>query len=221
MEEKKIIIFGEGSYAEIVHQYFNDDSEYKVICFTKDDNYIESDEYLGLPMIPFSKIQELYPPNEFDMHIALSYTELNQLREKKFYEAKEKGYYLASYISSKASVMTKYPIGENCFIFEDNTVQPFVVVEDNVILWSGNHIGHHSVIKNHNFVSSHVVISGHCTLNPNCFIGVNATIGHNVSIGSKCLIGAGSIINKDTEKESVYVPAKSIKLDKKSNEFKL
>lgn len=217
----KIILFGEGLYTEIVHQYFNDDTEYEVVCFTKDDDYITSSEYLGLPMVPFSKIQELYPPETHDMHIALSYTDLNHLRKRKFYEAKDKGYNLPSYVSSKCSFMSKYPIGENCFIFEDNTIQPFVKIEDNVILWSGNHIGHHSIIKSHNFISSHVVVSGQCTIESNCFIGVNSTIGHMVTVGKENLIGAGSVITKSTEREAVYVPAKTVKLDKPSSSFKL
>ena len=221
MKNKKLIIFGEGLYTEIAHQYFNDDSEYEVVAFTKDDKYIESDSYIGLPMVPFSQVQTLYPPEEFDMHVAVSYTNLNHLRERVFYEAKEKGYFLPSYVSSKSSIMTKYPIGENCFIFEDNTVQPFVHVKDNVILWSGNHIGHHTTIEPHNFISSHVVVSGQCTVESNCFIGVNSTIGHMVKIGSETLVGAGSIITKNTEPGSVYVPAKSTKLDRHSNTFKL
>lgn len=218
---KKLILFGEGLYTEIAHQYFNDDSEYEVVCFTKDDDYITSDIYLGLPMVPFSRVAEFYPPNNHDMHIAISYTNLNHLRERVFYEAKEKGYTLPSYISSKSSIMTKYPIGENCFIFEDNTVQPFVKIEDNVILWSGNHIGHHSTIKSHNFIASHVVVSGQCTVESHCFIGVNSTIGHMVTIAEDTLVGAGASITKSTEKGAVYVPARSVKLDKPSSSFNL
>jgi sugar O-acyltransferase (sialic acid O-acetyltransferase NeuD family) len=221
MKNKKLIIFGEGLYTEIVHQYFTDDSEYEIVCFTKDDDYITSDEYLGLPMVPFSKVQELYPPEQFDMHIAVSYTNLNSLRERIYHEAKNKGYKLPSYISSNCNVLTKYPIGDNCFIFEDNTIQPFVKIESNVILWSGNHIGHHGTIKAHNFVSSHVVISGQCIIESNCFIGVNSTIGHMVKIGGRTLVGAGSIITKNTEEGSVYVPAKSVKLSRDSSTFRL
>ena len=42
-----------------------------------------------------------------------------------------------------------------------------------------------------------------------------------VTIGRETLVGAGSIITKNTEPGSVYVPAKSIKLDRLSNTFKL
>jgi len=218
---KKLIIFGEGVYADIVHQYFTDDTEYEVVAFTAEKEYIKTNKYLNLPMVPFSEVQSLYPPEEYELFVAIGYKEMNRLRERIYFESKNKGYTLPSYISSKCSWMTKYPIGDNSFIFEDNTVQPFVKIGNNVILWSGNHIGHHSVIEDNNFISSHVVVSGMCTIKPYCFLGVNASIGHGVTIGSESLIGAGSTITKDTEEKSVYVPAKSVKLDRQSTSFKL
>lgn len=218
---KKLIIFGQGLYAEIAHQYFTDDSDYEVVISTVDDDYRKQDEYLSTPMVNFSNIENIYAPSEFDLFIAVSYTEMNHLRKRIYYEAKQKGYNLPSYVSSRCSWMTKYPIGDNCFIFEDNTIQPFTKIGNNVILWSGNHIGHHGQIKDHNFVSSHVVISGQCVIEENCFIGVNSTIGHKVTIGKESLIGAGSVITRDTEEGSVYVPQKSIKLDRHSRSFRL
>jgi len=218
---KKLVIFGQGLYAEIVHQYFTDDSDYEVVAFTLDDDFITEDTYLGLPLVPFSQVQNLYPPTKYDMHVGLSYTNLNHLRKERYSQAKEKGYTLPTYISSKATVLTKYPIGDNCFIFENNTIQPFVKIGNNIILWSGNHIGHHGEIQDHNFISSHVVISGQCLIKSNCFIGVNSTIAHGVTIEKENLIGAGSYIAKNTEPKSVYVPPKSIKLDKTSDQFKL
>ena len=220
-KSKKIVVFGYGTFAEIIHQYLTDDSEYEVVAFTLDDKYVKEDTYLGLPMVPFSKIQELYPPLDYFMYVGLSYTNLNHLRENRYYEAKAKGYTLPTYISSKATVLTKYPIGDNCFIFENNTIQPFVKIGNNVILWSGNHIGHHGEIQDHNFISSHVVASGQCLIKSNCFIGVNSTIAHGVTIETENLIGAGSYIAKNTEPKSVYVPPRSVKLDKTSDQFKL
>jgi len=88
-------------------------------------------------------------------------------------------------------------------------------------LWSGNHIGHHSTIHDHNFISSHVVISGHCVIESNCFVGVNSTLAHQVRLGRETLVGAGAVITKNTDPKSVYVPAKSVKLDKDSDATRL
>lgn len=219
--KEKIVIFGTGDIAQIANYYFDIDSKYEVVAFTVDKDYCKENVYENKPLIPFENIINLYSPAEYKMFIALSYAQMNKLREKKYHEAKAKGYTLVSYISSKCSYLSQFACGDNCFIFEDNTIQPFVQIKDNVTLWSGNHIGHHSVIESHNFISSHVIVSGHCHIEPNCFIGVNSTLGHQVKIAKETLVGAGSIITKNTEEKSVYVPAKSVKLDKTSDMFKL
>jgi len=217
----KLVIFGIGDIAQIAKYYFETDSEHEVVAFTVDKKYIDSTEFEGLPVIPFDEILVKYPPSEYKMFIALSYAKLNKVREEKYYEAKKMGYELVSYVSSKCSYLAQFKHGDNCFIFEDNTIQPFVQIGNNVTLWSGNHIGHHSVIHDHNFISSHVVVSGHCVINSNSFIGVNSTLGHKVELGKENIIGAGSIITKSTGFGEVYVPARSVKLDKSSSEVNL
>lgn len=220
MKGKPIVVFGMGDIAQIANYYFTIDSEREVVAFTVDSAYITSDTFEGKPVVAFEEIQSLYPATEYDMFIALSYSKMNKIREMKYHEAKQKGYTLASYISSKCSYMSQYPCGDNCFIFEDNTIQPFVKIGSNVTLWSGNHIGHHSVIYDHNFISSHVVISGHCEIHSNCFLGVNATLHNNVVIAKENLIGAGAIISKSTDEKGVYLPAQSMKFAKNSDELK-
>jgi len=217
----KIIIFGTGDIAQIVNYYFDIDSEHEVIAFTVDQAFITTNTFEGKPIVAFEEITNLYPPDDYKIFIALSYSNLNKIREAKYHEAKAKGYQLVSYVSSKCSYISQFQCGDNCLIFEDNTIQPFVKIGNNVTLWSGNHIGHHSVLHDHLFVSSHEVISGHCTISSNTFIGVNSTIGHQVTIGAGNIIGAGSIITKSTEYGDVYVPARSTKLEKKSNQIKL
>jgi len=218
---EKIIIFGTGDIAQIAHYYFNIDSNYKVVAFTVNKDFITNTTFCDKPVVAWEGIEKQYPVNEYKIFIALSYAKLNKVREGKYNEAKSKGYGFVSYISSKCTYLAQDKPGDNCFIFEDNTIQPFVKIGNNVTFWSGNHIGHHSVICDHNFISSHVVVSGHCVINSNSFIGVNSTIGHNVEIGKENIIGAGSIITKNTGSGEVYVPARSVKLDKSSSEINL
>src|SRR6266487_1576589 len=151
MSKEKIIIFGTGDVAQIINYYFEIDSKYETVAFTVDKDYLQENEYEGKPLVAFEDIFEKYPPTDYKMFIALSYAKMNGLREIKYHEAKAKGYTLLSYISSRCSYLSQYPCGDNCFIFEDNTIQPYVRIGNNVTLWSGNHIGHHSVIKDHNF----------------------------------------------------------------------
>lgn len=221
MKPKKLIIFGTGDVAQIAKHYFEIDSEYEVVAFTVDSAYCTESTFEGLPLIPFNEIEQKKSSKEHDIFIALSYAQMNKLRAQKYAEAKTKGYRIASYISSKCSYLSQFQPGENAFIFEDNTIQPFVKIGDNVTLWSGNHIGHHSTIESHNFISSHVVISGHCKINSFCFLGVNSTLAHNVELAEGTLLGAGVVISKNTEQYGVYVAPRPLKLDKKSDEIKL
>lgn len=220
MSHKKIVVFGTGDIAQIANYYFEIDSDFEVVAFTVNREYLKEESFEGKPVVAFEDIESIYPTTEFGMFIALSYSKMNKIRESKYHEAKAKGYSLVSYISTRCSYMSQYPCGDNCFIFEDNTIQPFVKIGSNVTLWSGNHIGHHSLIHDHNFISSHVVISGHCEVKSNCFLGVNSTIHNNVVIESENLIGAGAIITKKTEIKGVYLPAQSIKFAKNSDEIK-
>ena len=203
--KKPLLIFGVGDIAQLAHYYFSTDSEYEAVAFTVDAAYITASEFCGLPVVPFEEVTSRYSPESYELFIALSYSKLNQVRKEKYLAAKALGYKLASYVSSHATVLNNGRIGENCFILEDNTIQPFVTIGNNVTLWSGNHIGHHSIIHDHCFIASHVVVSGGVEIGESCFIGVNATLRDHIKIGEKCVIGAGTLVLADAESQGVYI----------------
>lgn len=191
----KVVVFGTELVAELAHFYLTNDSPYEIVAFTVNREYIKEPSFCGLPVVPFEEITELYPPAEYKFFAPLSERKMNQVRAKVYYEVKEKGYEFISYISSKATVLTDQ-IGENCFILEDNTIQPFVKIGNNVVLWSGNHIGHHGEIKDHVYFTSHVVLSGRCVVGEYSFFGVNATIRDGCNLGEGTLIAMGANLTK-------------------------
>ena len=202
---KKLVIFGTGDIGQLAHFYFTHDSPYEVVAFTADKEFITEKQLLGLPLISFEEIAEKYPPDKYSMFVALSYKNVNKIRAEKYYEAKKKGYKLVSYVSTRSVYWGDTEIGDNCFIFENQTIQPFVKIGNNVTIWSGNHIGHHSVIGDHCFITSHVVISGHVTIEPYCFLGVNCTIRDGLIIARESVIGAAATIVKNTIEKGVYI----------------
>ena len=207
----KVVIFGIEDFASLAHFYLKEDSPHEVVAFTVTQEYMPSEEiFEGLPVVPFEELENLYPPKEYSFFAPMSHRKMNKLRETIYILAENKGYRLISYISSKATVFSNVRIGKNCFILENNTIQPFVTIGNNVILWSGNHIGHHSVIKDHVLFTSHVVLSGHCVVEPYCFFGVNATLRDGLHIAEGTLVAMGACVTKDTEPWGVYtgVPAK-------------
>ncbi len=203
-KRKEVVIFGAGELASVAFFYLTHDSPYKVVAFTVDRNFLKESIFMDLPVVPFDKVEKLYPPTKFKMFVPLSYSNVNQDRAEKYYQAKSRGYQLISYICSKATFWPGLEVGDNCFIFENNVIQPFVKIRNNVILWSGNHIGHHVEIKDHCFITSHVVISGGVKIEQFCFLGVNSTIRDHISIAKGSVIGAGAIITKDTVEYGIY-----------------
>ncbi len=200
---KRLVIFGAGDIAELAHFYFTRETDYQVAAFTVDEEYRKGDEFHGLPVVPFERVAASHPAAAHDMFIAVSYARINSLRREKYLAAREMGYPLASYVSKRATVLNDGRIGDNCFILEDNTIQPFATIGNNVTLWSGNHVGHHSAIGDHCFITSHVVISGGVRVGERSFIGVNATLRDHITIGTGCVIGAGSLVLKDLADDSV------------------
>lgn len=220
MKTKKLILFGTGAFAEVAKCYFDEDSDYEVVAFTADKQYCAECMVSGIPLVPFEEIEKQFFPSEYDMHIAVGYNKLNQARFSAYTRAKEKGYKLANYIHSKIKVWSNNKLGDNVFIFEDNTIQPFVEFGSNIVLWSGNHIGHHSKIGSHTFITSHVVVSGFVEIGEACFFGVNATIRDSIKIGNRTVIGAGTLILKDAGNEEVYIGSKTEPIAKNSNDLK-
>jgi sugar O-acyltransferase (sialic acid O-acetyltransferase NeuD family) len=201
----QVIIFGLRDFASLAHFYLEHDSDHQVAGFTVTGDYLPADRsFEGRPVVPFEELERHYPPEAFRLFAPMSARGMNRAREAIFRQGKGRGYSFISYVSSRATRFAETPIGENCFILEDNTIQPFVTIGDNAILWSGNHIGHHSTIGEHVMFTSHVVLSGHCVVDPYCFLGVNATIRDGVRLGEGTLVGMGACIGRDTEPWSVY-----------------
>ena len=200
----KVIIFGIQDFAELAQYYLENDSEHEVVAFSVHQQYIPEPPFFhGLPIVAFEAVEKEYAPGDFQFFAPMAPQEMNRLRESIYNAIKAKGYKLISYVSSKATIFHN-PIGDNCFILENNTIQPFTTIGNNVVLWSGNHIGHHSIIRDHTFIASHIVVSGGVDIGEQCFIGVNATLRDHIQIGDRCVIGAGVLLLANAEADGLY-----------------
>jgi sugar O-acyltransferase (sialic acid O-acetyltransferase NeuD family) len=218
----KVIIFGVQDFAQLAKFYLQHDSEHEVVAFSVHEPYLpEGRTFEGLPVVAFETVEQRYPPSDFMFFAPMSPSRMNKLRETVYHQIRQKGYEMISYVSSKATVFPEANIGDNCFILEDNTIQPFTSIGNNVVLWSGNHIGHHGIIKDHVSFTSHVVLSGHCVVESFSFFGVNATIRDGIHIAEGSFIAMSAAVTKDTEPWGVYKgnPAKKSETLSKDLEF--
>jgi sugar O-acyltransferase (sialic acid O-acetyltransferase NeuD family) len=214
---KEIIIFGVGKIADVIQFYMREESGLPVKAFTVDKDYITSPVFNGLPVIPFENLEEKYPPNHYSVFVALGYHNLNALREQKIKEVEAKGYEVISYIHPGSGAPKDLVHGKNCFIMNNVCIHPRVTLGDDVFVWSGAMIGHHSVVGNHVWFTSTANVSGNVKIGDNCFFSVNCTVGHGVNIGNEVFLGACTLIIKNVEDGRVIIKEsdKPIKLNSK------
>lgn len=207
--KQPVVIFGTTEFAEVASVYLTKDSPYEVAAFTVDSRYITAPTLLGVPVVPFEQIVETHPPDRYGMFVAIGFKRLNRLRTEMYDRCKSHGYRMVSYVCSKAIHWGDLEVGDNCFVFEANVLQPFVRIGNNVIVWCGNHIGHHVTIGDNCFIASHAVISGKVTIGHDCFIGVNATLRDGITVAPRCIIGAGALVLRDTAEGEVYAASRT------------
>lgn len=213
----KIVIFGTGEIAELAHYYFENDSEYDVCGFIVDDEYYDKQIFRKLPVVKKSECVDVFPPIEYKAHVALSYSQLNRRREKKYTEMKKLGYKLVSYVCSKSVFWPDLEIGDNCFILENQTIQPTVKIGNNVVIWSTNHLGHNCIIKDHVYLSSGIVISGHTEIGTRTFVGVNSSFKDFIKIDQDCFITMGSVVTKNVSENSTVIGSEIFNSDSDVN----
>jgi sugar O-acyltransferase (sialic acid O-acetyltransferase NeuD family) len=201
----KLVIVGDGEFADIAYEYFTYDSSYEVVGFAVERAYLKQDAFHNLPVVAFEDMESHFNPAQVHTYVAITYTKLNQVRERLYHAVKTKGFTCASYISSKAFVWHTASVGDNTFIFENNVIQHGCTIGNNLVLWSGNHIGHQTTLQDHSYLASHIVISGYCNIGERCFIGVNATFADHVNIGPDCFLAMGAFVPKSMEEPNKVI----------------
>jgi len=201
----KIIVFGAGKIAEVVHALLASDPAYSVSGFTCDREFMTSREHCGLPVVAFDEVATHFPPSAFRMLVAIGYQDLNLVRAQRCQQARDQGYKLISWISPRAHVPRGCVVGTNCVVMDGASLQPLARLGDDVFVWSGAVVGHHASIGDHCWVASNCTISSSAVIEPHCFLGVNAAIGHGVTIGARSIIGAGTVLTRSTAADGVYV----------------
>jgi sugar O-acyltransferase (sialic acid O-acetyltransferase NeuD family) len=202
----KLLLFGATEYAQVAHYYFTHDAQRPVTAFVVDDAFVREDSLGGVPVIAWSDARSRFPPEDHEMFVAMGYSGLNRLRCEKATALEEAGYRLAAFLHTRAVAWSGFQLRANTFILELNVLQPFTTVGRDVVMWSGNHLGHHSAIDDGCFVASHAVIAGGVRIGARSFVGINVTVRDHVSVGRQCVLGAGAVVLADLPDESVVSP---------------
>ena len=215
----KIILFGTGRGADVAYRFLTRDSDHTICGFALDRQFITNTTFHDLPVVPFEDVEQRFPPNEYQMLVLLGYQRMNALRAEKYLAAKKKGYSLASYVNSHFYRAEDLAVGENCFILDNQSISLDVKIGNNVVMWSGNHIGDMTTIGDHVWIASHATIAAEVEVQPSCFIGIGATIGNKVTLGCGTFVGADALVVSSTSENAVRVSAESESIDIDSQSF--
>lgn len=202
---KPVVIFGVGAFAEQVLFYFQHDSRYQVQAFSVDQAYLKEATFHGKPVVPFETVEREFPPADFDMFVAMGYSDLNRKRAARIGQVRAKGYRMVNYIHSSALIAADLIIGENCFFYEKVVIQPFSRVGDGVVILTDTIIGHNARIGDFCYFSGGCTIAALVTFGAYCFMSLNVTVRPKVTIGQSVILAAGTLLLEDAPDESVYL----------------
>ncbi len=207
-----IVIFGAGNFASRTWYVLTHDSPHRVAGFTIDSEYCTVESKHGIPVVPFEKLEQYYPPNRVAMLVSLGARNINGLRANRYHAANVRGYSFISYVASRAIVWPDLQIGENCMIFDGAAINPFVVIGNDCILGSGSIVAHNTVLEDHCFLASHAAVAGCVKIGERCFLGINSSIRDGITLAPRYFVAAGAVVTADTEPDGVYVgnPARRI-----------
>lgn len=216
---KPLIIFGTGKVAEVVHYYFEHESDFEVAGFTCDREHMGDGSFEGRQVVPFDEVASTFPPGDFSLFVALGYQDMNDLRANRLAQARDLGYEPVSFVHRDSGCPKDVEIGRNCFIMNNVHIQPKTRLGDNVFVWGGALVGHHVSMGDNCWVTSTASICGQVTVGKNCFFAANATVGNGVVLGDRCFLGANTLVTKDLPDSSVVVQQASTKVKLTSDQF--
>ena len=205
MSNKKKVIFGVSDLAILLAKNLID-FEQSPDAFVVDDQYLTLDnKKIGIPIIPFSNLLELYPPADTKIYVCVGYGSMNENRKKISTRIKKLGYEIGSFIHPSAVISNGVQL-KNALVFQNVSIDAFCTIGEGCIFYPGANISHHSTIRNYNFFAPSSCLCGHLTIQDQCFIGANSCIKNGCCIGERSLIGATAYVSQNIGAESVIVP---------------
>lgn len=180
-------------------------TDFDVMAFTVDKQCITESVLCGLPLISFDEIENHFSTKDHSMLIAVGYVQMNDIREGKYQEAKQKGYQFINYIHPSVVVHDELEFGENNIILDHASLHPYTKIGNGNFISSNSNIGHGCKLGNNNWINAGVSIGGETVIEDKVFLGINSAIGHGLVINTESFIGGNTLINRDTEMGSVYL----------------
>lgn len=201
----KVVIVGARRFARRMYVYLTEDAGRDVTAFAVPRAYLDEPELLGLPVVALEGLEERFAPGDHEACVAVGYVRTNRVRAELCEELEGRGYALASYRSSRATVWGEVA-RRHTLVLDNAVVGPFATIGADVIV-NGANVNHDAVVEDHCFIGTGAAVGGGARVGAYSFVGLNAAIRNEVTIAPRCVIGAGAVIKRDTQEGEVYSAA--------------
>ncbi|NQT27330.1 hypothetical protein HQ585_18395 [candidate division KSB1 bacterium] len=201
---KPVVIYGNGDLARLIRLMNQNEHIRTIAAYTAERAYIHEDRQLGCPLVSFETIEDRFPPEQYDMLVAIGYKRMRD-RSLLFERAKRKGYTLINWISKRAIIYKPCTMGQNNIIDGGTLLGPGTRLGDNNALRPNIYMGHDVQIGSHNYIAPGVNLSGACKIGDFCFLGIGSTLIDRIQLADETLVGAGALMLQNSEPCSKYV----------------
>ena len=207
---KKIVILGDTEFAEELYQVMIAEGK-DVIAFSVDKQYMKSDTFCRLPMLPFENIEDCIDMKNVEVVLALGYSQMNNIRKNKYEECKQRHFQIATFCSERAFIYTK-SIGEGTIIMPSAYVGPSVEIGVCNVFRGKISIPHHNIVGDYNWFAAGCTLGGGAKIGNNCFLGLCTTVRNSISLANYTFTAANSYLHRNTVEGGAYMgmPAKII-----------
>lgn len=216
---KQFVVCGIGDFSDIISDLIERVLKYNIVAYALDNEYYMPGLWNNnKEVIPVSDILKRFPPDQYDAAIGFIGRDRFENREKRYKMLKDFGYKVDNLIHPSA-VISSNKIGNGNIILENCVIGWKASLGNGNIMWPLSSVNHHDIVGDFNNISPGVSTSGAVRIGSHCFLGNNSTYKNRVTVSDYTLVGAGAYISQDTESNSVYVPGRSVKLSKTSDQF--
>ena len=193
----KLCIYGVGGFGKEVYDIASrinkKYSYWNEILFVVDEQYLDSDPYLGR-LLSIDDILKEFDKNNIEFIIANGEP---TVRRKLYTKIKAMNMKLATLIDPSCIISDTATIGEGVVIAPHSIIASSTVVECNVAINTHTTIGHDITIGEHSVISTHVTIGGASIIGEESFVGLGVQTKEKLTIGKQVIIGIGSVVYND------------------------
>lgn len=208
---RNVVIFGSGGHSKVIADILSESKEYNLIGLIESTNAQHKSESFLKILGTDDNLEKLI--SSYSIYGGIIGVADNSIRSKIAKKAEKiKSFKFINCIHPNAVLSRSVKIGFGNAFMAGSIINCGSTIANHCILNSNSSIDHDCKLEDFTSVAPNGCLGGNVTLGKFSSIGIGANIFNNIKIGKNCIVGGGSLVNKDTDNDSVYYGVPSIKI---------